>query len=134
MRAARTAVDELAIRTETGLVGRLLLLTAEGHRTSFPRTVVLTGVDLDGETYVLPWLPGTNWLRNLRANPEVVVDDRISVRRAHAEIIDGETAEAVRKRALSALPGPLASMIEASGVALRKGTPVVRFEALIAKP
>ena len=134
VRAARTALDEVAIRTETGLIGHLLLLTAEGHRTNFPRTVVLTGLEMDGETFVLPWSPGAHWLRNLRANPEVVVDDRVSVRRARAEIVEGATAEAVRKQALGALPGPLASMIEVSGVALRRGTPVVRFEALIPKP
>jgi deazaflavin-dependent oxidoreductase (nitroreductase family) len=134
VRVARTALDELAIRTETGLMGHLLLLTAEGHRTNFPRTVVLTGLEIDGQTYVLPWSSGAHWLRNLRANPEVVVDDRVSVRRARAEIVEGEMAEAVRRRALGGLPGPLASMIEVSGVALRRGTPVVRFEALVAKP
>lgn len=129
VKVARVTLDELVVRTKTGLLGRVLLLTTEGHRTNFPRTVVLTGIDVDGETYVLPWSPGAHWLRNLKANPEVVVDDRVSVRRARAELVGGDTAEAVRSSVLSALPGPLGTLIEASGVALRKGTPVVRFEA-----
>jgi deazaflavin-dependent oxidoreductase (nitroreductase family) len=128
VKVARTIMDELATRTDTGLMGRILLLTTEGHRTSFPRTVVLTGVDLDGETYVLPWSGDAHWVRNVRANPEVVVDDRVSVRRARAHVVDGDQAEAVRQTVVAGLPGPLAAVIETSGVALRKGTPVVRFQ------
>ncbi|HEV1998290.1 MAG TPA: nitroreductase family deazaflavin-dependent oxidoreductase [Candidatus Dormibacteraeota bacterium] len=129
VKIARATLDELVMRTKTGLLGRVLLLTTEGHRTNFPRTVVLAGIDVDGETYVLPWSSGAHWLRNLKANPEVVVDDRVSVRRARAEVVGGDTAEAVRSSVLRALPGPLGTLIEASGVALRRGTPVVRFEA-----
>lgn len=116
------------MRSETGLVGRLLLLTTEGHRTNFPRTVVLTGIEVDGDTYVMPWSGGAHWLRNLRANPEVVVDDRVTVQRARAAVVDGPAAEAVRHAVLAALPGPVRSMVEASGVALRPGTPAVRFD------
>jgi deazaflavin-dependent oxidoreductase (nitroreductase family) len=128
VKVARAALDELAMRSETGLVGRLLLLTTEGHRTNFPRTVVLTGIEVDGDTYVMPWSGGAHWLRNLRANPEVVVDDRVTVQRARAAVVDGPAAEAVRHAVLAALPGPVRSMVEASGVALRPGTPAVRFD------
>ena len=121
-------MDELAVRTDTGLLGRVMLLTTEGHRTSIPRTVVLTGVVVDGETYVLPWSEGAHWLRNLQANPEVVVDDRVSVRRARAQVVDGEQAEAVRHAVIAGLPAPVAALIESSGVALRRGAPAVRFE------
>ncbi|MGI8609453.1 MAG: nitroreductase family deazaflavin-dependent oxidoreductase [Candidatus Dormibacteria bacterium] len=127
-RVARVTLDELVIRTETGLLGRVLLLTTEGHRTNFPRTVVLTGIEVEGETYVLPWSPGAHWLQNLRANPEVVVDDRVAVRRARARVVEGATAEAVRSSVLRRLPGPLGSLIEASGLVLKMGTPAVRFE------
>ena len=116
------------MRTDTGLLGRVLLLTTEGHRTTIPRTVVLTGVDVDGETYVLPWSESAHWLRNLRANPEVVVDDRVAVRRARARVVEGDQAEAVRKQVVAGLPAPLAAVIETAGVALRKGTPAVRFD------
>ncbi len=125
----RAVVDELAMRAEADWSQRLLLLTTEGHRTGFPRTVVLAGVEVDGETYVLPWLGTPGWLKNLRARPEVVVDDRVSVHRSRAVVIEGATAEAARQAVLAGLPGPLRSVIESSGVALRRGAATVRFEA-----
>lgn len=128
VKVARVTLDELVMRSKTGLLGRVLLLTTEGHKTTFPRTVVLTGIDVDGETYVMPWSPGAHWLQNLKANPEVVVDDRVAVRRARALVVGGDTAEAVRSSVIGALPGPVGTLIEASGMALRKGTPVVRFQ------
>ena len=125
---ARTTLDELALRSGSGVLGRLLLLTTEGHATGIPRTVVLTGFEWEGETYALPWSPTAHWLRNLRANPDVVVDDRVSVRRARAHVADAEKAELIRAEVLGRLPGPLATAIVTSGVALRPGTPAVWFE------
>jgi deazaflavin-dependent oxidoreductase (nitroreductase family) len=127
LRVVRAAVDELAVRAETGWSRGLLLVTTEGRHTGFPRTVVLAGVDHDGETYVLPWLGSPDWLANLSANPEVVVDDRTAVRRARAEVVDGEAAESVRRAALERLPAPLTRALQATGVALRSGSPAVRF-------
>jgi deazaflavin-dependent oxidoreductase (nitroreductase family) len=129
VRVVRAVVDELAMRADADWSQRLLLLTTEGHRTGFPRTVVLAGVEVDGDTYVLPWLGTPGWLRNLEAKPQVVIDDRISVHRARAEVVDGPIAEEARQKLLSGVPGPLRSMLEASGVPLRRGAPAVRFLA-----
>lgn len=128
VRVVRAVVDELAMRADAGWSQRLLLLTTEGHRTGFPRTVVLAGVEVDGDTYVLPWLGNPGWLVNLQAKPQVVIDDRVSVHRARAEVVDGDIAEAARQKLLMEVPGPLRSMLEATGMALRKGAPAVRFE------
>lgn len=128
VRVVRAIVDELAMRGGSDWSGRLLLLTTEGHRTGFPRTVVLARVEVDGETYVLPWLGTPAWLRNLRAKPEVVVDDRVSVHRARAEVVDGAVAAAAREALLASVPGPLRAAIEASGIALHRGSPAVRLE------
>ena len=127
VRVARAIVDELAMRAETGWSGRLLLLTTEGHLTGFPRTVVLAGVEVEGETYVLPWVGAPAWLKNLRAKPEVVVDDRVTVHRARARLVEGEVAEAARLALLAEIPGALRGALEASGIALRRGTPAVQF-------
>lgn len=128
VRVVRSIVDELAMRAGTDWSGRLLLLTTEGHRSGFPQTVVLAAVEVDGETYVLPWLGTPAWLRNLRAKPDVVVDDRVSVHRARAEVVDGPLAAAAREALMAAVPGPLRAAIEASGIALRRGSPAVRFQ------
>ena len=127
LRGARSVLDELAVRSEGPWSPHLLLLTTEGHRTRLPRTVVLSGVEHEGDTYVLPWLGRPAWLDNLRANPQVVVDDRRTVHRARAEVVEGDAAEAVRLAALSRLPEPLVNALDATGVALRPGTAAVRF-------
>jgi deazaflavin-dependent oxidoreductase (nitroreductase family) len=128
VRIVRAIVDELAMGADSEWSGRLLLLTTEGHRSGFPQTVVLAGVEVDGETYVLPWLGTPAWLRNLEAKPDVVVDNRVSVHRARAEVVEGPVAEAAREALLAALPGPLRAAIEASGIAVRKGSAAIRFQ------
>ncbi|GAC1334786.1 MAG: hypothetical protein NVSMB17_16910 [Candidatus Dormibacteria bacterium] len=127
VRVARAVVDELAMRSDGGLTGPLLLLTTEGHRTNFPRTVVLTAVEVDGGTFVMPWLGTPDWLRNVEANGDVVVDDRAVVRRVRAEIVDAATSKRVRQAALSSLPLALASVVDASGIVLRQDAPAVRL-------
>jgi deazaflavin-dependent oxidoreductase (nitroreductase family) len=128
VRVVRAILDELAMRAEADWSQRLMLLTTEGHRTGFPQTVVLSGVEVDGETYVVPWLGTPAWLRNVRATAEVVVDDRVSVHRARAEVVEGPPADQARRAVLASLPGPVRAAIETSGVALRKGSPAVRFQ------
>ena len=115
------------MRSDAGVAGRLLLLTTEGVRTNFPRTVVLTAVEVDGDTYVLPWLGRPNWLRNVEANGEVVVDDRSQVQRVQAEVVDAATAKRVRQAALAALPLAVRSLVDASGMILRQDAPAVRL-------
>jgi deazaflavin-dependent oxidoreductase (nitroreductase family) len=114
LRTARAAVDEALLRFDTPWSSDLLLVTTEGHRTHLPRTSVLSRVELDGETFVIPWDRGADWLRNIEANPDVVVDDRVRVHRARAEVADTKTAEAVRAAFLERfvpelLRGPLGS-------------------------
>ena len=127
MRIARAVIDELAMRSDSGRAGRLLLLTTEGHRTNFPRTVVLNAVEVDGDTYVLPWLGTPHWLRNVEANGDVVVDDRSRVQRVRADVVDEQTARRVRQAALDSLPLAVRSVVDASGMVLRQGIPAVRL-------
>jgi deazaflavin-dependent oxidoreductase (nitroreductase family) len=129
VRTARTAIDELMLRTDTPWTARLLLLTSEGRRTQVPRTAVLTGVSLDGELFVVPWSKGPAWLGNVQANPAVVVDDRNKVRRARAEVVDGEVAERVRKAFLEEnVPRPARGILGGAGAPLGPGGPVVRLD------
>ncbi|MFN2462769.1 MAG: nitroreductase/quinone reductase family protein [Candidatus Dormibacteria bacterium] len=125
VRVARAVVDELAMRSDSG---NLLLLTTEGARTNFPHTVVLSAIEMDGETYVMPWLGRPNWLRNIEANGDVVVDDRSTVKRVRADLVDPALAVRIRKTALAGLPLALSSIVDASGVVLPVGAPAVHLK------
>ena len=128
VRAGRTVLDEVALQADTPWTRDLVLLTTEGCQTHLPRTSVLTLVKVEGEAYVLPWDPDAGWLQNLRANPDVVVDDRVRVHRARAEVVDGATAERVRQEYVDRyLPGPLRGAVERPGVPLGPGLPAVRL-------
>jgi deazaflavin-dependent oxidoreductase (nitroreductase family) len=128
LRTARAAVDEALLRFDTPWSSDLLLVTSEGHRTHLPRTSVLSRVELDGETFVVPWDRGADWLRNVEANPDVVVDDRVRVRRARAELADQKTAEAVRAAFLTRfVPELLRGPLGAEGGPFGPGLPAVRL-------
>ena len=128
LRTARAAIDELLLRLETPWSQDLLLVTTEGHRSKLPRTSVLARVELEGETFVVPWDRGAGWLRNVQANPDVVVDDRIQVRRARAEVVDGEIAEAVRAAFLERfIPDRLRGPLSGDRAPLGPGLPAVRL-------
>jgi deazaflavin-dependent oxidoreductase (nitroreductase family) len=128
LRTARAALDEALLRFETPWSSDLLLVTSEGHRTHLPRTSVLSRVELDGETFVVPWDRGADWLRNVDANPNVVVDDRVRVRRARAELADQKTAEAVRAAFLERfVPELLRRPLGAEGAPFGPGLPAVRL-------
>src|SRR5437879_5022412 len=75
VRAGRLGLDALALRLRGELGESLLIVTGEGRRSRLPRTVILSGIELDGDLYVLPWSAANRWLGNLRHHPEVVVDD-----------------------------------------------------------
>ena len=125
LRTARVAMDELMLRVDTPWTQDLVLLTSEGHHSALPRTTVLSGVNHEGELYVVPWSPDAEWLRNVRANPDVVVDDRVRVHRATAQMVDGDLAAAVRRRWLDEhLPPPLRPVVARQ---LDREHPVVRL-------
>jgi deazaflavin-dependent oxidoreductase (nitroreductase family) len=128
MRTARAALDEVLLRVDSPWSKDLLLVTTEGHRSHLPRTSVLSRVELDGEIYVVPWDRGAGWLRNVAANPDVVVDDRVKVRRARAEVIDGATAEAVRRAFVERfVPERLRGPLTGERGPLGPGLPAVRL-------
>ena len=128
LRTARAAVDEALLRFDTPWSSDLLLVTSEGHRTHLPRTSVLSRVEVDGATFVVPWDRGADWLHNVEANPNVVVDDRVRVRRARAELADRETAEAVRTAFLARfVPELLRGRLGAEGGPFGPGLPAVRL-------
>ncbi len=121
-------MDELLLRVDTPWSQDLLLVTTEGHRSKLPRTSVLARVELDGETFVVPWDRGAGWLRNVEANPDVVIDDRVKVRRARAEVVDGATAEAVRAAFLERfIPDALRGPLSGERAPLGPGLPAVRL-------
>jgi deazaflavin-dependent oxidoreductase (nitroreductase family) len=127
-RTARAALDEVLLRVDTPWSKDLLLVTTEGHRSHLPRTSVLTRVELDGQTFVVPWDRNAGWLRNIAANPDVVVDDRVKVRRARAEMVDGDTAEAVRAAFLERfVPEVVRPRLGADGAPLGPGLPAIRL-------
>jgi deazaflavin-dependent oxidoreductase (nitroreductase family) len=127
-RAGRTVLDEVALQADTPWTRELVLLTTEGCRSHLPRTAVLAMVKLDDQRYVLPWDRRAGWLSNVRANPDVVLDDRSRVHRARAEVVEGEEAELVRKEFLARyLPGPLRAAADRDGSPLGPGLPAVRL-------
>ena len=128
VRGARSTMDELLMRTDTPWSRDLVLLTTEGHDSRLPRTTVLSGVRVDGELYVLPWDRDAHWFQNLRRNSDVVVDDRTSVRRAHAEVVEGEVADRVRRMFIERnVPGPLRGVVQRPGSPIGQGLPAVRL-------
>lgn len=128
VRAGRSVLDEVALQADTPWTRDLVIVTSEGRQTHLPRTSVLSQVELDGERYVMPWDRNCGWFHNVLANPEVVVDDRVRVHRAQAELVEGETADAVRHALLERyLPGPIRSAIDREGAPLGPGLPAVRL-------
>ncbi len=128
VRAGRTVLDEVALQADTPWTRDLVLLTTEGCQTHLPRTAVLSLVEIEGDRYVLPWDRGCGWLHNVRANPDVVLDDRARVQRARAEVVEGAVAEQVRQEFVERyLPGPLRGAVERSGAPLGPGLPAVRL-------
>ena len=120
-RAAGTAMDGLLLRADTPWTQDLILLTSEGAKSRYPRTAVLTGVPYDGGLHVVPWSASAAWLQNIKANPDVVIDDRRKVWRARAELIEGAAAQSVRALARERhVPAPLRGLLDAS-------VPVVRL-------
>jgi hypothetical protein len=85
-------------------------------------------VQVGDERYLLPWDRGAGWLCNVRANPDVVLDDRTRVHRARAEVVEGAEAERVRQEFIQRyLPGPLRGPADRSGSPLGPGLPAVRL-------
>jgi deazaflavin-dependent oxidoreductase (nitroreductase family) len=127
-RAGRLGLDALALRLKGEAGESLLILTCEGRQSHLPRTVILSGVELEGDLYVLPWSRGARWLANVRHHPEVVIDDRAKVRRARAEVVEDEVAERVRRRFVETLvPAPLRGPLGREGAPLGPGLPAVRL-------
>lgn len=60
-----------------------VVLTVTGRKSGQPRSTPITPFEVDGQRYVVGGLPGSDWVRNAQANPEVVL--------AH-----GKTRESVR--------------------------------------
>lgn len=129
VKAGRMIIDEVVLQADTPWTRDLLVLTSEGRLSGLPRTAVLFPVQLDGDVYVLPWDRGCGWFHNVRANPDVVVDDRVKVHRATAEVVDGEVAERVRLRFLERfVPARLRGLVSREGAPLGPGLAAVRLD------
>jgi deazaflavin-dependent oxidoreductase (nitroreductase family) len=128
MRTGRAALDEILLRFDTPWSADLLLVTTEGHQSHLPRTAVLSRVEVGGDIFVVPWDRRAAWLRNIEVNPDVVVDDRVRVRRARAQRVKGKTAEAVRLAFLERfVPEVLRGPLGADGGPFGPGLPAVRL-------
>jgi deazaflavin-dependent oxidoreductase (nitroreductase family) len=60
-----------------------VVLTVTGRKTGKPRSTPITPFEVDGRRYVVGGLPGSDWVRNLQANPT-------------AELLRGRSRERVR--------------------------------------
>ena len=49
------------------------VLIVTGRKTGKPRPTPVTPFEVDGRRYVVGGLPGSDWVRNLQANPEAVL-------------------------------------------------------------
>ncbi|MFC4017417.1 nitroreductase/quinone reductase family protein [Micromonospora sp. GCM10011542] len=89
---------------------RLLLLTTTGARSGHPHTTPLGYLPDGGERVLVIASAGgaprdPQWLRNLRADPLVTVEDGVFTYRARAEVLAGGERDAVFARAAQADPG-----------------------------
>ncbi|MGE0217175.1 nitroreductase family deazaflavin-dependent oxidoreductase [Mycolicibacterium sp.] len=58
----------------TGLLSEgPVVLTVTGRKTGKPRSTPITPFEVDGHRYVVGGLPGADWVRNIQANPEAVL-------------------------------------------------------------
>ncbi|WP_043626644.1 nitroreductase/quinone reductase family protein [Nonomuraea candida] len=113
--------------------GRLLLLTTVGARTGTPRTTPM-GYLPDGDRLLVIASAGGSprhpaWFHNLRANPQVTVEDGIMTYQAKAVVLEGEERDRLFARAVEVDPG-WAAYEKRSGRTL----PVVALEPIDAGP
>jgi deazaflavin-dependent oxidoreductase (nitroreductase family) len=74
-------------------------LTAHGRKSGQPRTVTIWFALGDGKVFLTGDAKGPQWLRNARANPDVVVQIGNTRLRGHARVVDDPAeAESVRQR------------------------------------
>jgi deazaflavin-dependent oxidoreductase (nitroreductase family) len=90
--------------------GRRLLLTTTGARSGRPHTAILGYVpDEDGRLLVIGSAAGADkhpdWYHNVRANPQVTIEDGIFTYPAVAEVLAGEERDRIFARIVEALPG-----------------------------
>ncbi|AFM15494.1 deazaflavin-dependent nitroreductase family protein [Mycolicibacterium chubuense NBB4] len=50
-----------------------VVLTVTGRKSGQPRSTPITPFEVDGASYVVGGLPGSDWVRNVQANPEAVL-------------------------------------------------------------
>lgn len=74
-------------------------LTARGRKSGELRTVTIWYALGDGKVFLTGDAKGPNWLRNLRANPEAVVQIGATRLRGRARVVDDPAeADAIRQR------------------------------------
>jgi deazaflavin-dependent oxidoreductase (nitroreductase family) len=74
-------------------------LTARGRNSGEPRTVTIWFALGDGKVFLTGDAKGPNWLRNARANPDVVVQIGSTRLRGRARVVeDPAEADSVRQR------------------------------------
>src|SRR5258708_23325621 len=67
----------------------ILLLTTRGRKSGLPRTGTVSFMPLEGHLVVFSgWGVGSNWVQNIRANPEVTVNVGRKRMRATAQVVE----------------------------------------------
>src|SRR5712692_11128715 len=67
----------------------VLVLTTRGRKTGLPRTGAVSFMPLEDHFVVFSgWGVGSNWFRNIRANPEVMVTVGRRKMRATAQVVE----------------------------------------------
>jgi deazaflavin-dependent oxidoreductase (nitroreductase family) len=83
-----------------------LYLTTRGRKSGRPREIEIWFTERDGCFYVIAEYETSNWLQNLRADPEVQVRLGSQIVRAHARVLPSDeepAADAELRRAVQEL-------------------------------
>jgi deazaflavin-dependent oxidoreductase (nitroreductase family) len=68
-----------------------LYLTTRGRKSGLPREIEIWFTELDGRYYVIAEYATSQWLRNLRASPDVQIRVADYRSRAHARVVPADS-------------------------------------------
>jgi F420H(2)-dependent quinone reductase len=105
---AAEQVQETGTTVGLHAVGPAVLVTIIGAKTGVPRQVPVLRIEHDGKYVIAASKGGSSteplWARNVRANPNVTLQDGEVIRRFTAREIAGKEREAWWERAVEAQP------------------------------
>ena len=120
--------SRLGAKMHPGGAPDVFLMTTTGARTGKRRTVALSHIeDDDGDIVVgsnggLPTPPA--WVANLRAHPDAVIQSGKQKKLVRARFVEGDEADALRKRISTEWPESYGKVFEAAV----RDVPIIRLE------